>query len=313
MPIPITKIKKAQGGLNLSTFRANTSGLMGAASNNLLQGSQPQLAGAPKFSKIPGGGAGMGNIAGGIGMLADLGASAVDAFAKPGKVNSFGIMDPNQKAMKASSALGMAGKGASAGASLGMAAGPLGALIGAGVGAIGGGIMGLLKGKKNAKAAKKDYLDNTQLAYESYNQKANSAQYAALAKYGAKLSAMKKVTNSKKKQVTRKGKFFKKYGGKLDSVGEVNIIPGGVLHKENNNLGKKDKGIPIVDTKGTKVFEVEKEELILRLKATEKVEELVGKYKSTNNTRHLIELGKYLAKEITTNTEDLSGKYDLKT
>lgn len=89
------------------------------------------------------------------------------------------------------------------------------------------------------------------------------------------------------------------------------MIPKGKLHKENNNLGKKDKGIPVIDNSGNKEFEVEKEELILTLEVTEQVEKLAAIYNSTQDELKLIELGKLLTEEILRNTKDNSGKFDV--
>ncbi len=91
------------------------------------------------------------------------------------------------------------------------------------------------------------------------------------------------------------------------------MIPKGKLHKENNNLGQKDKGIPVIDNDGVKHFEVEKEELILTLAITEKVEGLVANYDKTFDDDILIELGKLLTEEILRNTQDNSGKFGTKT
>ena len=53
-------------------------------------------------------------------------------------------------------------------------------------------------------------------------------------------------------------------GGKLEEPGEVNVVVKGKLHKENNNLGNKDKGVPVVSTEGVKEYEVEEGEVIFR-------------------------------------------------
>ena len=237
----------------------------------------------------------------------------MDSLRKSGPVNAWGLESQTTRGAKsvvASSALKSAGKGAAAGASIGSIIPGWGTAVGAAVGGLIGGVTGLLKGRKKVKDAAKNYKDNTQAAYESYNQKANAQQYAALAKCGAKLSVMHKIKSSKKDAISRKDRKFKA-GGKLNAVGEVNIIPSGTLHNENNNLGNKDKGLPIVDKDGAKIFEVEREELILRLKTTKDVEDLVSKYKKSNNSKHLVDLGKLLSKEITTNTHDFSGRYGM--
>ena len=243
-----------------------------------------------------------GMAAGIIGGVSALGTDAIDSFSKGPQANTWGIEKQNDSATEGKSVLG----GVASGASTGAVFGPWGAAIGGAV----GGLMGLFKGKKQAKKDDKTYKDNTQMAYEDYNQKANAQQYAAMGKAGAKLAIMKKINGSKTNAISYKSRKFK-VGGKLDKVGEVNVIPSGTLHKEKNNLGEKDKGLPIIDEKGNKKFEVEREELILRLSATKEVESRVEAFKKTHNVRHLIELGKFLTKEIMTNTHDNSGKFGL--
>ena len=94
-----------------------------------------------------------------------------------------------------------------------------------------------------------------------------------------------------------------KDGGK---IGEKNIIPEGKLHKELHHLDTEDisrKGIPVILKEGDKisqVAEIEREELILRLEVTEKLEEL---YKEDSDEA-AIEAGKLLVKEILHNTID---------
>jgi len=90
------------------------------------------------------------------------------------------------------------------------------------------------------------------------------------------------------------------------------VIPKGKLHKENNNLGEKDKGIPVIDNNGVKKFEVEKEELILTLEVTEKVEQLAQTYVETQDDNILVDLGKLLTEEILRNTKDNSEKFNTK-
>ena len=297
----MTKRADMGGMMNLSSSFGNVNNLSSLAPKNTLApppGDLNMKTGRPGISMDT-----VGNVAGGVGAAAGLASGLVDSFAKPGKTNTFGITAQNNKANIASSTLGTAASWAATGATVG---GPWGAAIGL----VGGTIAGLLKSKKKAKEDDTKYKDSTQAAYEDYNQKANAQQYAALAKCGTKLHIAKKLSGSKKNAISYKNRKFKK-GGKLDKVGEVNIIPSGTLHKENNNLGQKDKGLPIIDGEGNKVFEVEREELILRLKTTKDVEDLVNKYKKTHNDVHLIKLGKLLTKEIMTNTHDFSGKFGM--
>ena len=299
--------------LGTSNLETPTLGNLGGLQNKLASTTIDVGASTtPKTGKGLATAAGIASMAGGVFSTAG---DIMSSFKKKGPTNVWGIEAQTAGGNKneiASSTLKDAGTYASMGASLGSMAGPIGTVVGGAIGAIGGGIMGLLKGKKKVKEESKEYKDNTQAAYESYNQKANASQYAALAKYGTKLKINEKLKTSKHNAVSWHGKTFKlKSGGKLNSLGKVNIIPSGTLHKENNNLGQKDKGLPIIDENGNKVFEIEREELILRLKTTKDVETLVNKYKKSHNAKHLIDLGKLLSKEIMTNTHDYSGKFGL--
>jgi hypothetical protein len=299
--------------LNNKTFRTSLADLVGNSNglnnpnkkmNSLVPGPvQPK-------TKVPG----IGMDAGAVGTIAgaatDIATGAIDQFSKPTQTNTWGIEKKNYSADTAKSAIGGLGKGAATGAAIGSIIPGWGTAVGAVVGGLIGGIGGLLKGKKQAKIDKTQYKDQTQASYEDYNQKAAAQQYAAMGKAGAKLAIMKKIKESKTNAISYKSRKFK-VGGKLDKVGEVNVIPSGTLHKEKNNLGEKDKGLPIIDEKGNKMFEVEREELILRLSATKVAEDHVKSFKKTHNVRHMIELGKYLTKEIMTNTHDHSGKFGL--
>jgi uncharacterized protein (DUF2147 family) len=95
-----------------------------------------------------------------------------------------------------------------------------------------------------------------------------------------------------------------------DSVlrGKPNVILRGKLHKENNNLGNKDKGIPIITSSGEKIFEFERDEWVLHREAASKQYGLISKYKKTGDQQHLIDLGKLTAKELLHKTKDNSNK-----
>lgn len=60
-----------------------------------------------------------------------------------------------------------------------------------------------------------------------------------------------------------------------------------------------------------KTYELEKEELILRLAATKQAEDLVKEYNDTENSDVLVTLGKLITEELIRNTEDKSGRYNL--
>ena len=68
------------------------------------------------------------------------------------------------------------------------------------------------------------------------------------------------------------------------------MVPKGKLHKENNNLGNKDKGIPIISAEGEKEYEIERDELILRASATTKVEEFVAAIVSSETASVLLQV-----------------------
>ena len=97
--------------------------------------------------------------------------------------------------------------------------------------------------------------------------------------------------------------FFQKYlqGGKF------NLIPEGALHARKHNMdveGITKKGIPVVsespDGKLEQQAEIEREEIILRLEVTKKIEELA----KDGSDEAAIEAGKLLVKEILYNTVD---------
>ena len=98
--------------------------------------------------------------------------------------------------------------------------------------------------------------------------------------------------------------------------GQMNVIPEGALHARKNNMegAGEDftaKGIPVVDNNGEQQAEIETNELILRKKVTEQVEELYKKYNEEESQQKkdsiAIEMGKIITREITKNTDDKTG------
>lgn len=69
----------------------------------------------------------------------------------------------------------------------------------------------------------------------------------------------------------------------------------------------------MIDQSGTKIFEVEKEELIFTLEVTKKVEEMVSDFNNAPTDEKLITLGKFLENQILRNTKDNSKKFNLST
>ena len=121
--------------------------------------------------------------------------------------------------------------------------------------------------------------------------------------------------------------FFKDHDEKTvieyKNGGSINVIPEGALHARKNNLteinpeleGITKKGIPVISKEeGGEMIqhaEIECNELILRLEATKKIEELRNLYNSSENTKDkdslAIEAGKLLTIEIMENTDDRTG------
>ena len=98
---------------------------------------------------------------------------------------------------------------------------------------------------------------------------------------------------------------------------EKNVIPEGALHAHKHNIENTDsltqKGIPVVDDKGEQQAEIEKDEIILNLKLTNKLEELQSKYEKASKKEQdslAIEAGRLLVQEILHNTIDNTGLID---
>jgi len=96
--------------------------------------------------------------------------------------------------------------------------------------------------------------------------------------------------------------------------GTLNVIPDGVLHSQNNELG--DKGIPVVmipeheSEEFKKVAEIERDEIIFTLEVSEKLEEYAEKLASGKITEEeLLAAGKLIVDEILNNTVDMTGKF----
>ena len=101
--------------------------------------------------------------------------------------------------------------------------------------------------------------------------------------------------------------------------GSINVIPDGALHARKHNMdldGITKKGIPVVsESQNGKIeqqAEIEKEEVILRLEVTQKIEELYKKYYNEDSTQkekdeYALEAGKLITKELLHNTKDNAG------
>lgn len=99
---------------------------------------------------------------------------------------------------------------------------------------------------------------------------------------------------------------------KFAKGGKFNVIPEGALHARLHHMDVDDitkKGIPIIsegkDGEIEQQAEIEREEIILRLEVTEKLEELLKKYnENKDNDQYAIEAGNLLVYEILQNTKD---------
>lgn len=101
--------------------------------------------------------------------------------------------------------------------------------------------------------------------------------------------------------------------------GSINVIPDGALHARKHNMemdGITKKGIPVVsqaeDGKIEQQAEIERNEVILRLEVTQKLEELEKKFYSEESTQEekdecALEAGKLLVYELLENTIDNTG------
>ena len=93
---------------------------------------------------------------------------------------------------------------------------------------------------------------------------------------------------------------------------DTNILPEGALHARLNHLQQEGsdledatrKGIPVLDAEGNQVAEIERDEIVLRLEVTKKIEELM----KDGSEEAMIEAGKLLVDEIIDNTQDNTGQ-----
>lgn len=101
--------------------------------------------------------------------------------------------------------------------------------------------------------------------------------------------------------------------------GQMNVIPEGALHANLHHMENGDKltkkGIPVVDNDGNQQAEIERNEVILNLELTQKLEELYKKYYNDNTSKKekdelALEAGKLLTEELLENTDDRTGLID---
>ncbi len=157
-------------------------------------------------------------------------------------------------------------------------------------------------GRTNSLRKQSDY--SRDIAQQNLNRYAGTNyQMYAVGKKGMKILSKKELQDILAKRKLQKG-------GVIGT--DTNLLPEGALHARLHHLDEvnKDleeatkKGIPVLDANGQQVAEIEKEELILRLELTKKIEELM----KDGSEEAMIEAGKLLVSEILENTQDNTGQ-----
>lgn len=157
-------------------------------------------------------------------------------------------------------------------------------------------------GYTNSLAKNSNY--DVDLAQQNLNRYAGTNyQVNAIGKHGMKILSKAELNKIIAMQKLQKG-------GVIGT--DTNILPEGALHARLNHLEDINpdledvtkKGIPVLDANGDQVAEIEKEELILRLDVTKKIEELM----KDGSDEAMIEAGKLLVSELIDNTQDNTGQ-----
>ena len=256
-----------------------------------------------------------GAVSSGVGTAAGIGSAVGDiageALSNDGKEELGG-------------ALGGAAKGAAAGAVLG----PWGIAGGAVIGGVAGALGGKKKRAERRKREKAQAFKKLRGA-ELQGQEARGAQRIQSAsnfdQYGNRVSVarngikidtpfnLKKGNHKSLIPLNIEPKPLKfKRGGKTDKQAvKQNIIPDGPTHGRLNKTGVKgDKGLPVVSN-GEKQYEIEKEEFILNLGATNKAEKLNDRFNLDKDNKHLVALGKLMKYELMNNTYDYTKRFNV--
>ena len=184
-----------------------------------------------------------------------------------------------------------------------------------------------------ANEALDQQAQKSDLAYLGYNLAQNGGYQQNLvraAKLGTKLSIKKKfkpnivIEDINKYQkggnITIQVAIVKEPSKKLEKTEESedkNVIPDGALHAHKHHIENSkaltQKGIPVINDEGEQEAEIEKDEIILTLKLTNKLEELYSQYEKASKSEQdkiAIEAGKILVEEILHNTVDNTGLID---
>lgn len=156
-------------------------------------------------------------------------------------------------------------------------------------------------GYTNALVKNSDY--SRDIAQQNLNRYAGTNyNVTAIGKSGMKIMSRKELQAILAKKLQK--------GGVIGT--DTNILPEGSLHARLNHLQDVNedledvtrKGIPVLDANGNQVAEIERDELVLRLEVTKKIEELM----KDGSEQAMIEAGKLLVDEIIDNTQDNTGQ-----
>lgn len=157
-------------------------------------------------------------------------------------------------------------------------------------------------GRTNTLRKQSDYARD--LAQQNLNRYAGTNYMThAVGKNGMKIMSRKELQAILAKQKLQNG-------GVIGT--DTNILPEGSLHARLNHLQNTNpeledttrKGIPVLDEQGNQVAEIERDEIVLRLEVTQKIEELM----KDGSDEAMIEAGKLLVSEIIDNTQDNTGQ-----
>lgn len=157
-------------------------------------------------------------------------------------------------------------------------------------------------GRTNSLRKQSDY--SRDLAQQNLNRYAGTNYMVhAIGKNGMKIMSRKELQAILAKQKLQKG-------GVIGT--DTNILPEGALHARLNHLQDTGeqleevtrKGIPVLDEQGNQVAEIERDEIVLRLEVTQKIEQLM----KDGSDEAMIEAGKLLVAEIIDNTQDNTGQ-----
>ena len=182
------------------------------------------------------------------------------------------------------------------------------------------GVLGQQKAKNDAAVAERKYefessLKDKQDSFKGSQERINksSSRYA---------NAMAEAYYSANIPSARRGMVLERYERKRLSVekptvdsfknGGVtkkkkSIIPKGAFHHTQNKLG--DKGIPVVDKNGVKVFEIETIELILDKDVSDETLKLTNLYNETGDEKYLYQIGELTSEELVKNTYSYADEY----